>query len=334
MAKTIKFNLNCDGHHVRTLEDLREHFSMEDVLEYLNNGMLARWLDIRGYTAEKEQVEQITADNDRDRLWALVNIFDIDADQKEVTERAQQLDWKNRQKALSAAYQASGESRQRILDDYFSGYKNAVETILTNLEDYGSIKSAVADIDEHYQEAFDLQYKELIERIYGAVRKDAHMPTALLALFTRPHMRAKYLPEADTPGSFIKGIDSFKGRMRPSAVLDLPMRIELSWPNYKQIMEYAQDTVPKEYDYNLKPPFHVVRGEFGGGDKLIQRSGQQVMVIKVESSDRNYVQVSAANGENAHSYYEINGMISGRFVLLDGLRCKLSQGDALWYMEV
>ena len=159
MAKTIKFNLNCDGHPVRTLEDLREHFSMEDVLEYLNSGILARWLDIRGYTAEKEQVEQITADNDRDRLWALVNIFDIDADQKEVTERAQQLDWKNRQKALSAAYQASGESRQRILDDYFSGYKNAVETILTNLEDYGSIKSAVADIDEHYQEAFDLQYK-------------------------------------------------------------------------------------------------------------------------------------------------------------------------------
>ena len=63
MAKTIKFNLNCDGHPVRTLEDLREHFSMEDVLEYLNNGMLARWLDIREYTAEKEQVEQITAQN-------------------------------------------------------------------------------------------------------------------------------------------------------------------------------------------------------------------------------------------------------------------------------
>ena len=333
MAKTIKFNLYCDGHPVRTLEDLREHFSMEDVLEYLNNGMLARWLDIRGYTAEKEQVEQITADNDRDRLWALVNIFDIDADQKEVTERAQQLDWKNRQKALSAAYQASGESRQRILDDYFSGYKNAVETILTNLEDYGSIKSAVADIDEHYQEAFDLQYKQLIERIYGAVRKDAHMPTALLALFTRPHMRAKYLPEADTPGSSIKGIDSLAGRSSTSCFSGM-RSLALSRPQYKQIMEYAQDTVPKEYDYNLKPPFHVVRGESGGGDKLIQRSGQQVMVIKVESSDRNYVQVSAANGENAHSYYEINGMINGRFVLLDGLRCKLSQDDKLWYMEV
>ena len=320
MAKTIKFNLHCDGHPVRTLEDLREHFSMEDVLEYLNNGILARWLDIRGYTAEKEQVEQITADNDRDRLWALVNIFDIDADQKEVTERAQQLDWKNRQKALSAAYQASGESRQRILDDYFSGYKNAVETILTNLEDYGSIKSAVADIDEHYQEAFDLHYKELIKGIYNAIRGDAHQPTALLALLTRPHMRTKYLSEADAPSKFTDALSKYQQIMRHVQ--------DASRSKYTQIVQYAQDEISKMGI--SKPPFHVVRGEFGGGDKLIQRSGQQVMVIKVESSDRNYVQVSAASGENAHSYHEING----KFVLLDGLRCKLSQGDTLWYMEV
>ena len=265
-------------------------------------------------------MEQITADNDRDRLWALVNIFDIDADQKEVTERAQQLDWKNRQKALSAAYQASGESRQRILDDYFSGYKNAVETILTNLEDYGSIKSAVADIDEHYQEAFDLHYKELINGIYNAIRGDAHRPTALLALLTRPHMRTKYLSEADAPSKFTGAMSKYQQIMRYVQ--------DASRSKHTQIVQYAQDEISKMG--MSKPPFHVVRGEFGGGDKLIQRSGQQVMVIKVESSDRNYVQVSAASGENAHSYHEING----KFVLLDGLRCKLSQGDTLWYMEV
>jgi len=171
MAKTIKFNLNCDGHHVRTLEDLREHFSMEDVLEYLNNGMLARWLDIRGYTAEKEQVEQITADNDRDRLWALVNIFDIDADQKEVTERA---------------HQASGESRQHVLDDYFAGYENAVKTILENPDDYGIIQAAVADIDEHYRAIFDKGYMQLLLDIHEV------SPLGAFTLLTRPHMREVY----------------------------------------------------------------------------------------------------------------------------------------------
>lgn len=34
MAKTIKFNLDCDDHSIRTIEDLREHFSVEDILNY------------------------------------------------------------------------------------------------------------------------------------------------------------------------------------------------------------------------------------------------------------------------------------------------------------
>lgn len=46
MAKTIKFNLICDGHPIRTLEDLRENFSIEDVLEYYGNGLLEKWLRV------------------------------------------------------------------------------------------------------------------------------------------------------------------------------------------------------------------------------------------------------------------------------------------------
>ncbi len=44
MAKTIKFNLICDDTPVRTIEDLRENFSIEDVLMYYRNGLLERWL--------------------------------------------------------------------------------------------------------------------------------------------------------------------------------------------------------------------------------------------------------------------------------------------------
>ena len=37
MAKTIKFNLICDGNPVRNLEDLQNNFSIEDVLNYYSN---------------------------------------------------------------------------------------------------------------------------------------------------------------------------------------------------------------------------------------------------------------------------------------------------------
>jgi len=55
MAKTIKFNLICDNTPVRTIEDLQNNFSIEDVLDYYRNGLLCRWLKVRGYEEELEK---------------------------------------------------------------------------------------------------------------------------------------------------------------------------------------------------------------------------------------------------------------------------------------
>ena len=52
MAKTIKFNLILDKQPVRTIDELRENFSIEDMLKYFKNGLLLRWLKVRGYEAE------------------------------------------------------------------------------------------------------------------------------------------------------------------------------------------------------------------------------------------------------------------------------------------
>ena len=59
MAKTIKFNLICDNKPVRTIEDLQDNFSIEDVLEYYDNKLLHRWLTVRGYEKEYEEVSAI-----------------------------------------------------------------------------------------------------------------------------------------------------------------------------------------------------------------------------------------------------------------------------------
>lgn len=52
MSKTIKFNLICDGNPVRNIEDLRDNFSIEDVLKVFHNGLLVRWLGVRGYFSQ------------------------------------------------------------------------------------------------------------------------------------------------------------------------------------------------------------------------------------------------------------------------------------------
>ena len=66
MAKTIKFNLICDGNPIRRIEDLTDNFSIEDVLAYYENGLLKKWLKVRGYTEHLEKVEEILTENQLD----------------------------------------------------------------------------------------------------------------------------------------------------------------------------------------------------------------------------------------------------------------------------
>ncbi len=57
--KPIKFNLIVDGYPVRTLEELREHFNIDDMLQHFYNGTLLRWLSVRNFKNEFDKVSLI-----------------------------------------------------------------------------------------------------------------------------------------------------------------------------------------------------------------------------------------------------------------------------------
>lgn len=86
MAKTIKFNLICDNQPIRTIEDLQNNFSIEDVLAYYNNRLLHRWLDVRDYKEELEKVSAITADKPIEIVKELIKIFRVISDDKKIKE--------------------------------------------------------------------------------------------------------------------------------------------------------------------------------------------------------------------------------------------------------
>lgn len=76
MAKTIKFNLILDNYPVRNIEGLQEHFSIEDMLKYFKNGLLLRWLDVRGYKTQYDAVAAINQSSDKKEIvMALVKIL-------------------------------------------------------------------------------------------------------------------------------------------------------------------------------------------------------------------------------------------------------------------
>lgn len=60
MAKKIRFSLEMEnGTKIRTLDELRENFSLTKVVEYFDNQKLFHWLEDRYYTEQVEELKTI-----------------------------------------------------------------------------------------------------------------------------------------------------------------------------------------------------------------------------------------------------------------------------------
>ena len=100
MRKKIKLPLEmADGVKVRTLDELKDNWSLEKVVENYLNGRLATWLNDRYYTELAEQVDALAKVQDNTALQKeLCRIFDVDFEDEEdidvdaVNERNRKLD--------------------------------------------------------------------------------------------------------------------------------------------------------------------------------------------------------------------------------------------------
>ena len=84
MSTSFKFNLLVDGQKVRTLEELRENYNLEDILAHFYSGKLQKWLASRDYKHELDQVKDIASSNKLDVSSKLLDIFNIEHDKKEL----------------------------------------------------------------------------------------------------------------------------------------------------------------------------------------------------------------------------------------------------------
>ncbi|KOR27300.1 hypothetical protein TI05_19335 [Achromatium sp. WMS3] len=57
MAKTIKFNLIVDENPVRDIKGLQENFCIDDILAFYKNGLLQKWLKVRGFDDYLQRVD-------------------------------------------------------------------------------------------------------------------------------------------------------------------------------------------------------------------------------------------------------------------------------------
>lgn len=190
MAKTIKFNLILDEHPVRNLTGIQEHFSIEDMLKYFKNGLLLRWLDVRGYESQYDAVAKIKKDEDAKKIvQELVKIFEVEIKKENIEKGIKILEYLDEEKELNAIYQKNAFEKKKIIEDYHSGYARLKDHMVENKDNMAILKADVLKMEREYAGLFDLNFRAL----YAMLEKKA--PKAVFAMLTQNRFREKWLRE-------------------------------------------------------------------------------------------------------------------------------------------
>lgn len=311
MAKTIKFNLICDGNPVRTLDDLRNNFCAEDMLQYFHNGLLERWLTVRGFTEELEKFKKISPQNDIHIIKELAKIFGVDSELSDVEKDTYIFTYKQEQQASLKKYEEQEYKRKSIIEDYHAGYEALLDKIIDNKDNLPVIKAAVQEIDEKYFTLFRMQADQV-----GWLLVNDKAPMAILAMLMRDSMRKLFMPDENNICSKL---------MRPGK--DDEHNTSFDYTSLYKFICNATNSYDK-----LKAILGDNLKEFAGQTdsywKDLEPKGKRFMILSMESG--NYVRPSNANGIE-ESYYKINN----RFQIFDGIDYKSNNsGNKLLYMEV
>lgn len=191
MAKTIKFNLILDNYPVRNIESMQEHFSIEDMLKYFDNGLLLRWLNVRGYEKEYEKVSAIDKNADKKTIITeLVKIFEVvDLDDSEIEKAIGILSYLDKENELNAIYKKNAFGKKRVIDDYHSGYKALIMHMEENNDNMAVLKADVIQIEREYYGLFELNHFKLYCDLISSA------PKALFAILTRDALRKFWIGE-------------------------------------------------------------------------------------------------------------------------------------------
>lgn len=308
MAKTIKFNLICDGNPVRTLEDLRNNFSVEDVLRYYENNLLHRWLGVRGYDNELKKLEAITQLDELSIVIALISIFEVEVDQSIIEKNLYILQYKKKQEVQLAAYEKQGYKAQEILNNYHDGYCQLVKEIIENKDNISKIKAVINEIDCNYSKLYELDSRNLFY-----ILKE-YAPMAVFVLLMNENMRKQYLPLEVTKEDGITYVDT-------STDVDKN-------DMFKEITEMVAERKIPELSCLLGENLKVFSGVTDGYWKDIEPKGKSYMILFMNNG--NFVRNAGVPGEEM-GFLDI----LDKFVIVDGIDYKSNNAKhKLLYMEV
>lgn len=227
MAKTIKFNLILDNQPVRTIDELRENFSIEDMLKYFKNGFLLRWLKVRGYEEYQAVAAIDSSSTNKNIVLALIEIFNIsDVDIADVEEVASMIEYQEQTTKLNEVYAENAFDKKQIIEDYHAGYDNLILHMEENSRNVGILKADVLQIEKEYAKLFALNYYDLYYRLLRSA------PKAISIMITKELFKKYWVDEGANE------------KIRQSIMLEEYIISEFTYDELIQHMEKNSNNMP------------------------------------------------------------------------------------------
>jgi len=302
MAKTIKFNLILDGQQVRCIEDLQNNFCVEDVMRLYQDGLLQKWLKVRGYYDYLQQVEAIKKKDSV--IVELIKIFKIEKKENVIKESLYSLEYRKKRETELQEWRETGSKEKKAIGDYHNGYETLKSKVIENKYDMAFMKATAKEISKNYSRLFQLDNT----RFYYEFRQDA--PLMIYAILMDTKLRDFLLQNEDVSKSLT---GTFKIKSKDKAK-------KLIYP------ELNQDD---DFDNKVQSiGLHIYIGDTQSYWKDLQTEDTKVLIISVPDSCR--IRGAKDKLEDIPSKDA-----NGKFLILDGLAYKSSdEYNPIVYMEI
>ena len=181
MAKVLKFGLMLDDCNVRSLEGLQEHFVIEDVLKYFEDGTLSRWLKVWGYKEQLAEVEAIDKTLDKkDIALQLAHIFGIEnVDAADIEKALSVFSYLDKKQKFQVTVQENALFKKQAVEEYLASYEALIQDMITKGcqdRDVDAFREDVQKLEQDYLPLVKLSFSELYFRLKGPA------PRAILAM--------------------------------------------------------------------------------------------------------------------------------------------------------
>lgn len=223
MAKKIKFNLLLDGNPVRDLEGVRNNFNIHELLAYLEDGVLERWLVSRGYYELWERIQMINRNDLHQLITDLTDVFGMEITDSGLKEVKYSLEQMRYREMLIQQIKEGEFQLAKIIEQYHQEFYMILQQIEERKDDFPFIKTKISLISDHYHELVKIN----IIRFY-----QYFIDQAPLVIFTAlmDHRLRSYFLNDSTISELLNQI------VKPEYLQSLPFK--LMWSNASHEQRY------------------------------------------------------------------------------------------------